>query len=147
MSQQTYGQTTVVVKSTEAENSAQKEGQLRKNMIDGWVSYLITNIILSIIFPNAWWTFIPNLVLFIKAIEKTVAFIEFKNKKPATPIESPIASSVQSNAYSTPAPTNPIISETITPAATESKIHFCAACGAPVDEQTRFCSICGMKIR
>lgn len=135
MSQQTYGQATILVNSPESPNYAQKEAQLRKIMIDGWITLLIVNVILSIIFPHAWWVFIPKLVLFIKAIEKTAAFVEFKNKKEPQGV------------VSRPAPVEVKRPEPVAISPVQDSVRFCAACGTRVDEKTKFCSMCGMQIR
>ena len=139
MSQSTYAQPTCLVSASKPDNFAETEARLRKNMIDGWVSLFIVNIILNIIFPNAWWVFIPVVVLFAKAIEKSIAFAEFKNKK-----------SAKEQTFLTSAPKATVIVsqvEKVAPANGDDEIRYCAACGTAIDAKTKFCTMCGMQIR
>ena len=47
----------------------------KDQMIYGWIAMIIVNIIMGILFPHAWWAFIPCFIMNIRAIVITVQYV------------------------------------------------------------------------
>ena len=109
------------------EDDAEKESPLNE-LIGVWSGFLVTSIIMFMIFPDSWIKWIVIISVFTGVLKKTIPYVEQHRKSQSEQFEQSSSQSPSSTFES------------------ESNSKYCPQCGALLSPGLSQCSTCGYKL-